>query len=438
MILKGNQRGGGCELAAHLLRSDQNEHVEVHEVRGFMADDLHGAFQEVHALSKGTRAKQPFFSLSLNPPAKERVPIEVFESSIEVIEQRLGLTGQPRAIVFHEKDGRRHAHAVWSRIDATQMKAINLPHYKFKLRDVAREIYLEHGWQMPRGFVSSAESDPYTFTREQWQQSQRSGHDPKVVKRLFHECWAISDSGAAFAQALKSRGYTLARGDRRGFVALDYRGKPYSITKYTGQSIKDVKARLGEPNDTSPWPSFEKATNEIADRMSGALRRHVEEAERQARLRSAALHFQYTQTVQRQRAEREKLRFALEQRERAESAARAQRLSRGWRGLWDRVTGRHQRIQHQNEREALLAFYRDRQQKDDLIFRQLEERQGIVKRVRDEKKSHSLELQRLHADIAHARDIRIAPAHRPSERAERPGDTRKPKREPERSPDFEP
>ena len=71
-----------------------------------------------------------FFSLSLSPPPNERVPIEVFETAIEQIEQKLGLEDQPRAVVFHEKEGRRHAHVVWSRIDTDEMKAINLPFYQ--------------------------------------------------------------------------------------------------------------------------------------------------------------------------------------------------------------------------------------------------------------------------------------------------------------------
>ena len=70
--------------------------------------------------------KQFLFSLSLNPPPKERVPTEAFESAINAVEQRLGLVGQPRIIAFHEKDGRRHAHAVWSRIDTKNMKANRL------------------------------------------------------------------------------------------------------------------------------------------------------------------------------------------------------------------------------------------------------------------------------------------------------------------------
>jgi hypothetical protein len=397
MILKASQRAGGQQLAAHLLRADENEHVEVHELRGFVADDLHGAFQEAYAASKGTRAKQFLFSLSLNPPPKERVPIEVFESAIETIEQRLGLSGRPRAIVFHEKDGRRHAHAVWSRIDTGAMKAVNLPHYKLKLRDIAREIYLEHGWQMPRGFVNSKERDPFNCTLKEWQQMQRAGQDRKAIQRMFRECWAISDSSKAFAQALSARGYTLARGDRRGHVAVDYRGEVYAIAKYADIRTKQVRERLGDP---AHLPSVEQAKQDIASRATAMLKSHIAQAERTNRERSAALRFQYTQTVQRQRDEREKLRQAHELRWNAENAARAARLSKGFRGIWDRLIGRHGETKRLNEREALLALHRDRGETDGLIFRHIEERAGLQQRIRDEKKSNALEVERLHSDIA--------------------------------------
>lgn len=41
MILVGNQRGGAKDLALHLMK-DENERVEIHELRGFMSDDLMG------------------------------------------------------------------------------------------------------------------------------------------------------------------------------------------------------------------------------------------------------------------------------------------------------------------------------------------------------------------------------------------------------------
>jgi len=141
MILKASQRGGGAQLAHHLLRTDENDHVQIHEIPGFVASDLHGVFKEAHAISRGTRCRQFLFSLSLSPPERESVPVEVFEGAIKAVEDKIGLSGQPRAIVFHEKEGRRHAHCVWSRIDAGSMKAINLPHFKWKLQDIPSALF---------------------------------------------------------------------------------------------------------------------------------------------------------------------------------------------------------------------------------------------------------------------------------------------------------
>ena len=105
----------------------------MHELRGFVSDDLVSALNEVHAVSRGTKAKQFLFSLSLNPPPKENVSTQSFEAAIARVEAKLGLESQPRAVVFHEKEGRRHCHAVWSRIDTQAMKAIPLSFSKLKL-----------------------------------------------------------------------------------------------------------------------------------------------------------------------------------------------------------------------------------------------------------------------------------------------------------------
>ncbi len=173
MILKGNQRGGGKQLAAHLMKVEDNEHVHIHELRGFMSDNIHSALHEAYAVSRGTRATQFLFSLSLNPPPNEEVSVDEFEAAIKTIEQKLGLNNQPRAIVFHEKEGRRHAHVVWSRIDCEEMKAINLPFYKTKLRDVSRELFYEHGWKMPQGLLDGNHRDPLNYSLREWQQAKR-------------------------------------------------------------------------------------------------------------------------------------------------------------------------------------------------------------------------------------------------------------------------
>lgn len=397
MILKGNQRGGGKQLAAHLLNEQDNEHVHVHEMRGFVADDLPSAFHEAYAVSKGTRAKQFLFSLSLNPPARANVSTEAFERAIDMVEQRLGLENQPRAIVFHEKEGRRHAHAVWSRIDAGEMKAINLPYTRLRLRDVSKELYLEHGWQMPRGLVDSRERDPANFSLEEWQQAKRGGHDPKALKAMFQECWAASDSGKAFAASLAARGYTLAQGDRRGHVAVDYRGEVYAIAKFVGVKTKAVRDKLGVPETL---PTVDEAKRATAERMTEMLERHIREREAALKAQEDAMAARKRDIVLRQRQERAAFDKAQAERSANEARDRAQRFSKGLRGLWDRMTGKHAAIRRQNEREAAEGQTRDRGERDKLVFGQIDERRALHRDVKEERQRHDERVAELHQDIA--------------------------------------
>ncbi|PWE52160.1 hypothetical protein DEM27_32445 [Metarhizobium album] len=185
MILKASQRAGHDDLARHLMKPE-NEHVEVHEIHGFVSDTVAGAFREAYAISRGTKCKQFLFSCSLNPPEEENVPVSVFEDAVQRIEKKLGLEGQPRVLIFHEKEGRRHVHCVWSRIDAESMTAINLAHTKRKLMDISRELYIEHGCKMPVGMIDPALRNPLNFDQKEWFQAKRTGQDPATSRRCFN------------------------------------------------------------------------------------------------------------------------------------------------------------------------------------------------------------------------------------------------------------
>lgn len=248
MILVGNSRGGAKNLADHLI-SHENDHATVHELRGFASNNLHGALNESYAVSRGTKCQKFLFSLSLNPPPQEQVSTESFEAAINKVEDRLGLSGQPRAIVFHEKEGRRHAHAVWSRIDADTMTARNMSYDRMKMQEVSRELYREHGWRMPAGLADRSKSDPRNYTLADWEQAKRHDKHPHEIVDAISDSWSISDSISTFSHALKERGYHLARGDKRRFVAVDSDGEVHSIARKTGIRTKQIKERLGDPAD---------------------------------------------------------------------------------------------------------------------------------------------------------------------------------------------
>lgn len=430
MILKAKERGNAPQLARYLLAMRDNDHVELHEVRGFISDDLVEAFGEADAIARGTRCQKYLFSMSFNPPQGANASIEDFEKAIEQVEAKLGLEGQPRAIVFHEKDGRRHAHAVWSRIGSERMRAINLPHYQIKLRDVSRQLYLEHGWNMPRGLEDSRLRDPLTFTQEEWQQARRAGLDAKELKAVFKNVWEASDNRAAFEQALKERGFWLAKGDRRGFVAVDYRGEVYAVARYSGVKAKDVEAKLGDP---IALRSVDEIKAEIVGGMTARLHEFIRQAERDAARRSLQIDFRKAELVGRHREERRALTEAHEKRWQAETRKRAERLPKGFSGIWHRLTGKYARVKEQNEREALAALHRDRAEKDALIFRQIEERQAIQRDIRAQREAAQEELLRLREDVAHyMRDDRHDPDHTPTRKREksREEEGRKPERAP--------
>lgn len=413
MILIGSQRGGAADLANHLMK-DENDHVLVHEVSGFASDNLHDAFKEADALSRGTRCKQFLFSLSINPPADKNLSTEQFIAAIDKAEAKLGLTGQPRAVVFHEKltaqntkqeaVNRRHAHAVWSRIDTDEMKAIRLSHTKLKLLEVSRELHIEHGIKMPDGLADRSESDTKTFTFEEWQQARRFGHDPRERKAAIQDAWAISDNKEAFKRALEERGYVLAKGDKRRFVVLDRDMEVHSLARQIGIKAKHVKARLGAPE---AYHGVEDAKVIVASRMMETISRMDAQRAAQEKQRAEEQRLAREKLVDDQRKSRAETFERMEEEQARAAIQRQARFRSGVGGLWDKVSGECARIQKLNEREAWDALKRDQKRRDDLILSQKEERERLrlkQQQARDVQSTQKAKLEELKARYASERN----------------------------------
>lgn len=393
MILDGNRRGSCMEMARHLLNGDENDHVEVHEVRGFITEDVMEAMKEVDAICRGTKAWQGLFSVSLSPPPTENVRTEVFEAAIARIEERNGLTDQPRVVVFHEKKGRRHCHVVWSRIDAETMTAIPQPFFKMKLRAISREMYLENGWRMPRGLMNYEERSLRNFTLDQWQQAKRIGRDAGELRQIMQECYAASDSASAFGSALEERGLYLAKGDRRGHVAVTYEGEVLSVSRYTKKTVKEIEARLGPPDDLR---SVDETKAYIAGTVVPKLQKLRDAAdaakdEIMVKLDAERLAMKSLHTEERQRLE-----TGLAKRQAQEDRRRAERYRAGVKGVFDRLSGRHSRVRKQNELEAFMALQRDREQRQAVIAAQLTERRELQRRIDELRECHADRVAELH------------------------------------------
>lgn len=416
MILKASQRGSGQDLAAHLMRLDDNEHVALHELRGFASDNLKDAFKEVEAISRGTQCRQYLFSLSISPPADAKVSAETFTQTIDRIEERLGLTGQPRAVVFHEKEARLHAHCVWSRIDTETMTAKQMSFFKQKLMSVSRDLHLEFGWKMPDGMVDRLARNPTNFTLAEWQQAKRQGVDPRWTKQVLQSCWATSDSKRAFERSLEERGFFLAKGDKRGHVVLDHTGEVYSLPRMLDLKTKDVRARLGDGNDLA---SVADTQNAISERMRPAIRRHIDEARTKFQGKAAALNVRKDAMTVRHRAARSELQDRLQAEWQAGCIERAERLPTGWRGLWARVTGKHREIREQNQLEAAGTLSRHAIERDDLVSSQRVERAALQSEIKTLRHQQAKQLLELRQEVG--RYLRFQRQHDVPDRGRRTG-----------------
>ena len=399
MILKGSQRSGAKALADHLMNDRDNDHVSCLELRGFSANQLHGALSEMHAISKATQCKQFMFSLSLNPPQDYIATEQDFLEAADRAEEKLGLTDQPRAIVVHEKEGRRHAHVVWSRIDVDEMKAINLPHFKNKLRDLSRDLFLDHGWVLPDGLATYGNKSPLNFTLEEWQQAKRQGLDPREIKQAFQQAWERCDSQIGFRHALEDRGYFLARGDRRGFVALDVDGNVHSIAKWTGLKSKDVNAKLGASENL---PSVDETRSAIRSKVTDQMRGFIGEIKDRQNSDLDPLRDALRDMNKAHRDERQRLNDGQTKRWTEETKVRSGRLNKGLRGLFDRLTGRAGSIRKQNELDARKSATRDQKQRDFMVTEQMKERRALQREFVKFRDRHKKERSTLAHDVASA------------------------------------
>jgi hypothetical protein len=355
VIIKASQRANGADLAVHLMNAADNERIEVGQVFGMVADDPSGAFAEFEFVARGTKMRQPIYSVSISPP-QPMTRSQYFEA-VDAIERRLGLTGQPRVVVFHVKNGREHCHAVWSRTDMERMRGIPLSHDHAKLMDVACELARKFGFELPKGLREWEEKRRQQKTVLEPTVAENAieaatGVSPEQRLAEISAAFEASDSPEAFASALEERGYILARGDRRGFVVVDAEGNVHSLSRYVqGHSAKAIRQRLA-PLTPEQLPSVDEA-RELMRRRLQAQQEHARE-EQAAAARAAD-----------EAAAEEELRRQAQARRTAEEA----RLGGVQRGRRAKLAGKEQDLAMLHARERMSLHAAQKVESESLMFR---------------------------------------------------------------------
>ncbi len=340
MIPFGSQRALGQDLATHLLNAQDNERLEVAQVRGAVARDLHGAFAEWEAQAHNlTRATNYLYSLSINPDQRQgRLTKEQYFDYIERTEQRLGLSGQPRAVVFHIKKDRHgipreHCHVVWSRIDVEQKKARHIAFDHDKLMMVTREYARDHGLRLPDGYnkevVRARRGRGYQMGLPDKRVEDLGGLSLEQHKAQVTAAWDRRDTPRSFVSELESMGYTLATGDR-DYVLVDLFGNTKALPRLIDDKkvrVKQLREFLGKDFPKDALPTVEEARGLAAAHRAAMelFERNEHRAAREAREKERREDLQQRQQPRRQGIEQDEK--ALSERQRH---ARQEFFARQW------------------------------------------------------------------------------------------------------------
>jgi hypothetical protein len=261
IIINGASRRAGGWWAKHLENAATNERVEVIEIKGLSAATLPDAFREMHALSRGTKCDNYFYQANINPRADEKLTPQQWQKAVDTLERNLGLTGQPRFVIEHEKEGRTHRHVVWSRIDTEHMVAIPDSLTAAIHERTSRELEIRFDLERGRSILVPDREFDRPDRRPKKHETIRAldgGLDPQTVKAEVSALWRSADNAQSFKAALEERGYILARGDRRDFVIIDPAGDDHSLARRAGVKAAELRERMKEI-DPASLPSVTEA-----------------------------------------------------------------------------------------------------------------------------------------------------------------------------------
>jgi hypothetical protein len=264
IIINGASRRAGGWWAKHLENEATNERVEVVEITGLSAATLPDAFREMHALSRGTKCDNYFYQANINPRADEKLTPQQWQQAVDTLEKNLGLTGQPRFVIEHEKEGRTHRHVVWSRIDTERMVAIPDSLTAAIHERTSRELEISFDLERGRSILVPDREFDRPDRRPKKHETIRAldgGLDPQTVKAEVSALWRSADNAQSFKAALEERGYILARGDRRDFVIIDPVGDDHSLARRAGVKAAELRERMKEI-DPAGLPSVTEARAE--------------------------------------------------------------------------------------------------------------------------------------------------------------------------------
>ena len=194
---------------------------------------------------KATAGPVYSFSLAWHPeqqPGQE----EMMRGAFDTLEG-LGLMEHESVMVAHRETEHPHVHVICNLVHPETGRTA-VPSYDYlTLSKWAEEKEREDG---------KIYCDQRVQNNERRRQEAKKDRDLALVKHREEKAaraqeietlYSVSDSGKAFQAGLEEAGYTLAKGDKRGYVLVNDAGDIFSLSRQLkGQRAKDIKGRLSD------------------------------------------------------------------------------------------------------------------------------------------------------------------------------------------------
>nr|MBC6965316.1 hypothetical protein [Roseobacter litoralis] len=213
---------------------------------------------------------------------------------------------------------------------------------------------------MPRGFDDRQQRDPNRFTHAEAGQAKRAKRDTVALKKMFRACWDGADNQQAFAAALADQGYALARGNRRGLVAVDADGKVWSLSRWCGVKPRALAQKI---TDIEQLPAVDAARA-----LAQALPAQAPRPQTDSKIKVLAA------LVAQQRGER----ADLVSQQKLDEATRVAQQPKGLQIAFMKMTGRFDAHVDRCARQAAATQAAAQLAQQDLIDRHLTERRALM------------------------------------------------------------
>ncbi|MDR3423730.1 MAG: relaxase/mobilization nuclease domain-containing protein [Alphaproteobacteria bacterium] len=242
MWIQGRRRGGSKDLSKH-LQKEENESVEVREIKGFSFSNLTGkslekALKQMEAIGYGKGSKRNLYHAIVAPAYGCALNAAQRKFMVDYYAEHMGFQGHQCAVVEHWKKGKQHFHLVFNIINPITGKIHELKWTKrqeWKISRGLEEIFW-HPTPTPKG--------KSTRTWEM-QRGKRTDVDPRRMRKEVTAIFDTSKTAQEFVAALSKAGYALTRGNKNKLVLVDKVGDTHGLMRrIEGKKLSDLRQKF--------------------------------------------------------------------------------------------------------------------------------------------------------------------------------------------------